>query len=247
MLFIRFSWARSPHRSLMYLVAVASVEAGTRFLSSSSKVRPAKSLRPNICVSACDHPEPMRYSASSRKKPSRTVMRMSRVCSCASRAARSWCARVNWNQMAAAARPSAASTPIDSRARRRALHLGIGRAPVARRGAARDIGVYVWLAVEAHHRLDHRAVLAPQLQRARQLRRMHVTGGVELLQLPIEAPHRCAQILERLAGVGACLKPVAERGELLGDVVRIGLQRARRLQRDDVGAHLGGGAEGDEP
>ena len=37
MLFIRFSWARSPHSSLMYLVAVASVAGGTSFFSSSSK------------------------------------------------------------------------------------------------------------------------------------------------------------------------------------------------------------------
>ena len=44
----------------MYLVAVASVAAGTRSRSSSSKDRPAKSLRLNMRVSASDHTEPMR-------------------------------------------------------------------------------------------------------------------------------------------------------------------------------------------
>ena len=44
MLFIRFSWARSPHSSLMYFMAVARVADGTRSLSSSSKVEAGEVL-----------------------------------------------------------------------------------------------------------------------------------------------------------------------------------------------------------
>ncbi len=44
----------------MYLVAVASVVGGTRSLSRSSKLKPEKSFRPNMRVSALDQTEPIR-------------------------------------------------------------------------------------------------------------------------------------------------------------------------------------------
>ena len=55
--------------------------------------------------------------------------------------------------------------------------------------------------------------------------------------------HRRLQIRQRLARIGPAFEPIAQRGELLRDHVGIRLQRARRLQRADIGRHARGEPE----
>src|SRR6516162_9086891 len=57
---------------------------------------------------------------------------------------------------------------------------------------------------------------------------------------------RGLQVSQGLAGVGAYLEPIAQGVQLVRELLGIGLQRARRLQRDDVGAHLRGESEAEQ-
>ncbi|TLZ49228.1 MAG: hypothetical protein E6K22_14780 [Gammaproteobacteria bacterium] len=78
----------------------------------------------------------------------------------------------------------------------------------------------------------------PQQQRPAELRRVGGVRAGELVQLLVEAADRSLEVGERLARIGAHLEPVAQRAQLAGDLLRVGLQGARGLQRADAGAHV---------
>ena len=120
----------------------------------------------------------------------------------------------------------------------RALHLRVMLTPLARQRAAAAVGVDVGLPGEGDHRIEHRRVLVPQQQRPAKLRGVHIARGVDLLEFLVEALDGRLQVRERLPGVGAHFQAVAQRIELVGDLLGVGLQRAGRLQRGDVRAHM---------
>jgi len=102
----------------MYLAAVASVAAGTRSPSSSSKLKPEKSSRPNMRVSALDH---NRADAVVRVQQEEAFLHrfenVPRLFLRFARQALASAARSAANKRAAAAKINAASTPTESNSR----------------------------------------------------------------------------------------------------------------------------------